>query len=101
MKFTHNFKNINWWILLPTLAGTIDSFLSGRHQKHACVWGGCCEHAQHTPLVSVSADAANSKLSSEILTFDLSSGKSLRLNKVLILIIIQIYLILIIKLFSG
>lgn len=29
MKFTHNFKNVNWWVLLPARGGRIDSFLPG------------------------------------------------------------------------
>lgn len=33
MKFTHNFKNVNWWVLLPTGAGRTDSFLPGYSRK--------------------------------------------------------------------
>lgn len=86
MKFTHNFKNISRWIFLPSPAGTIDSFLSGRQQKRACAWERCCKCARHTPLVSISADPANSKTCTEIFIFYFSSGNSLLLNKVLILI---------------
>lgn len=33
MKFTCNFKNMNWWVLLPTQAGRIDSFLPGYSRR--------------------------------------------------------------------
>lgn len=36
MKFTDNFKNVNWWVLLPSRAGRIDSFLPG-YSRRICM----------------------------------------------------------------
>lgn len=72
MKLTHNFKNVCWWVLLPTRAGRRDSFLPG--QREASVSLRRVLQAQHTLLVSISTEPDSSKLHKN--TSDSSSGSN-------------------------
>lgn len=80
MKFTHNFKNVNWWALLPAQAGRIDSFLPG-YSSRICMFEESIAGTAHP-------DPASSKLCTKTLLI-LALEMQLQLSKVLMIIIIK------------